>query len=235
MMKIFSPNLFIRYSKISIPFFALFAVILFIAGLYYAFWGSPADYLQGENVRIMYVHVPAAWMSLGVFLFIASCSLSSLVWRTRLSYILAISAAPIGAAFALITLITGSLWGKPTWGVFWVWDARLTSMFVLFLLYLSYIAVVNAGDNILRAERPAAVIALIGAINIPIIKFSVNLWHSLHQPASIIRSQGPSIDTTMLIPLMIMFAAYICYFFAILLIRTNNLINKLREDDSRYN
>ena len=180
-------------------------------------------------VRVMYIHVPSAWMSLSVYSFIAVCSFSALVWRTRISYFLAVAAAPVGAAFALITLVTGSIWGKPIWGTWWVWDARLTSMLVLFLLYVSYIAIVNSGTNILRAEKPASVMALIGVINIPIVKFSVDIWYSLHQPASVLKMSGPSIHSSMLLPLMIMFASFIIFFALVLIMRTRILLNKQKE------
>jgi heme exporter protein C len=203
-------------------------VCLFSFGLYQSLIASPVDYQQGEMVRVMYVHVPAAWMSLGIYIFIAICSFCNLVWKTRMSYILAIAAAPIGTCFALITLVTGSLWGKPIWGTWWVWDARLTSMLVLFLLYLSYMAVASSGNSISRAERPASVVALIGLVNIPIVKFSVDIWYSLHQPASILRSGGPSIHNSMLIPLLIMFVSFIFYFIVILILRTTVVINKVK-------
>jgi len=184
-------------------------------------------------VRVMYVHVPAAWMSLGIYSFMAICSFSALVWKTRMSYILAIAAAPIGATFALITLVTGSIWGKPIWGTWWVWDARLTSMLVLFFLYISYIAIVNSGSNILRAEKPASVMAIIGFINIPIVKFSVDIWYSLHQPASMLKMSGPSIHSSMLLPLMIMFASFIIYFTLTLLMRTKTIMNNLKQTNGR--
>jgi heme exporter protein C len=211
MMQILSPNFYKRYlQSLALPFLLL-SVCFFSYGFYQGFYVAPDDYQQGKMVRIMYIHVPAAWMGLGIYLLIGICSLMSVVWKIRLAYIIAIAAAPIGAVFTLITLITGSLWGKPIWGAYWVWDARLTSMLVLFLLYIAYIAVVNAGDDINRAEKPASVVALLGVINVPIVKFSVDFWNSLHQPASIIKSGGPSIDPSMLMPLMLMFAAYIFF------------------------
>ncbi|MES2214715.1 MAG: heme ABC transporter permease [Pseudomonadota bacterium] len=228
MLTLLNPYNFSKISIRALPAISALCVMTFVIGLYLALISSPSDYQQGEMVRIMYVHVPAAWMSLGIYVFIASCSLSSIIFRTKLSYILAVSAAPIGATFALITLVTGSLWGKPMWGTYWVWDARLTSMLVLFLLYLGYIAVVNAGDNIFRAEKPAAALALVGAINVPIVKFSVDLWNSLHQPASVFKMNGPAIHSSMLLPLMTMFAAYILFFVVILILRSQVLIKRLK-------
>ena len=178
----------------------------------------------------MYVHVPAAWMSLGIYTFIAICSFSCLVWRTRISYVLAVAAAPIGAGFALITLVTGSIWGKPIWGTWWVWDARLTSMLVLFFIYISYIAIINSGNSLLRAEKPASVMAIIGLINIPIVKFSVDIWYSLHQPASILKIGGPSIHPSMLLPLFIMFGSFIMYFVFVLLIRARIVMYKIKNN-----
>lgn len=226
MLKLLTPNLFLKIEAMFIPILAVLLPITLGIGLYLSLYSSPPDYQQGEMVRVMYVHVPSAWMSLGIYSFIAVCSFSALVWKTRLSYFLAVASAPIGASFALITLVTGSLWGKPIWGTWWVWDARLTSMLVLFLLYISYITIVNSGSNILRAEKPASVMALIGFINIPIVKFSVDIWYSLHQPASILRVGGPSIHSSMLLPLMIMFTSFILYFILLLLIRTKILLNR---------
>ena len=209
MYNLFSPNLFLKISKFLIPLSGSLFLILTPVGLYFALYNSPADYQQGEMVRIMYIHVPSAWMSLGIYSFIAICSFSCLVWKTRMSYILAVSAAPMGAGFTLITLVTGSIWGKPIWGTWWVWDARLTSMLVLFFIYISYIAIINSGNNLLRAEKPASVMAIIGFINIPIVKFSVDIWYSLHQPASVLKLGGPSIHPSMLLPLFIMFSSFI--------------------------
>lgn len=228
MFKLLTPQFFAKLEKPLLPILAILFPSTLCAGLYFALFSSPADYQQGEMVRVMYIHVPSAWMSLGIYSFMAVCSFSSLVWKTRLSYLLSIAAAPIGATFALITLVTGSLWGKPIWGAWWVWDARLTSMLILFLLYLSYISVTNSGTNILRAEKPASAIAIIGFINIPIVKFSVDIWYSLHQPASVFKMSGPSIHSSMLIPLMIMFASFICFFLLLLLMRTRILLNNIK-------
>jgi len=226
MINNFTPNLLSKIEKILLPLLTFCFPLLTAYGLYLALIDSPIDYQQGEMVRVMYIHVPSAWMSLGVYSFIAVCSFSALVWRARLSYILAVSAAPIGATFAFVTLVTGSLWGKPIWGTWWVWDARLTSMLVLFLQYITYIAIVNGSNNIMRAEKPASVIAIIGFINIPIVKFSVDIWYSLHQPASVFRISGPSIDPSMLKPLMVMFTCFVLYFILNLLLRARAILNK---------
>jgi len=233
MLKLLSPNFFIKAEKILLPMLLISMPTTLGIGLYYALFASPPDYQQGEMVRVMYVHVPAAWMSLAVYSFMAACSFSALVWRTRMSYILAVAAAPIGALFALITLVTGSIWGKPIWGTWWVWDARLTSMLVLFLFYISYIAIINSGSTILRAEKPASVMAIIGFINIPIVKFSVDIWYSLHQPASILKAGGPSIHSSMLLPLMIIFTSFILFFALTLILRTKTLILKIKHNNGR--
>ncbi|NRB10343.1 MAG: heme ABC transporter permease [Rickettsiaceae bacterium] len=229
MLKILNPNYFNKASKLLLQILTIIFPCNLIIGLYYALLASPPDYQQGEMVRIMYIHVPAAWMSLAVYSFIAVCSLLSLVWRIRMAYLLAVAAAPIGATFAAITLITGSFWGKPIWGIWWVWDARLTSMLVLFLLYLSYIAIVYSGNNIMRAEKPASVMALIGFINVPIVKFSVDIWYSLHQPASVIKLSGPAIHSSMLLPLFIMFFSFTSYFLLLLLLRTKTLLLQIKK------
>ena len=234
-IKLLTPQFFSKVEKILLPLLAILFPFVLSIGLYFALFSSPADYQQGEMVRIMYVHVPSAWMSLGIYSFMAVCSLSSLVWKTRISYLMSVASAPIGAAFSLITLVTGSLWGKPIWGTWWVWDARLTSMLILFLLYLSYISVTSSGTNILRAEKPASVIAIIGFINIPIVKFSVDIWYSLHQPASVFKMSGPSIHSSMLLPLMIMFASFICFFLLSLLMRTRILLNNIKYNNGRIN
>ena len=185
-------------------------------------WGlalSPADYQQGDMVRVMYVHVPAAWMAMACYGLMALLSAFFLVWKHQLAGIAALAAAPVGACFTAIALITGSLWGKPTWGTWWVWDARLTSVLVLFFLYLGYLALAGAFDDRSRGLRAASLLALVGIINLPIIKFSVDWWNTLHQPASILRAGGPSIHASMLWPLMITALGFAAFLVAILLVR----------------
>ncbi|ADE30404.1 heme ABC transporter permease [Rickettsia prowazekii] len=228
MLKLLTPYYFNKLSRIIIPILAVSTLVMMIIALYLALIVSPIDYQQGEFVRIMYVHVPASWMALGIYVFMAICSFSYLVWKTTISYLLAVASSDIGAIFTLISLVTGSLWGKPIWGTWWVWDARLTSMLILFLLYLSYIIIVNSVDNIRKAQNPASIIALIGLINIPIIKFSVNIWYSLHQPASVLRLGSPTIHASMLKPLITMFISFILYFLLVLLLRTVILIDKIK-------
>ncbi|MDC0864771.1 heme ABC transporter permease [Rickettsiaceae bacterium] len=230
MYRFLTPVFFLKIEKFLVPILLFATPSMFCIGIYYAFFNSPPDYQQGEMVRIMYIHVPSAWMSLGVYSFMSVCSFFAIIWRTRMSYILAIASAPIGAIFALITLVTGSIWGKPIWGAWWVWDARLTSMLVLFLLYISYISIINSGSNILRAEKPASVMCLIGFINIPIVKFSVDIWYSLHQPASVIRLGGSAIHNSMMMPLMIMFVSFIMYFILATLMRVRVILSQLKQD-----
>ena len=222
---LFNPGRFSRISKAILPWLAIVTLGLLGVGVYMALFSSPADYQQGEMVRMMYLHVPAAWMALFVYTLIAIVSAASLIWKNPLSDMIGKSAAPIGAAFTFICLVTGSLWGKPIWGTWWVWDARLTSMLVLFFFYLGYMALSNAFDNPQRSAKSAAVLALVGFINIPIIKFSVDFWNTLHQPASIIRMDGPSIHSSMLVPLLLMIAGFMCYFFVLLLVRVQGEIS----------
>ncbi|XVN42736.1 MAG: heme ABC transporter permease [Candidatus Rickettsia vulgarisii] len=229
MFKLLNPYYFSKWIRFIIPILLALMLITMGIGLYQALIISPADYQQGEIVRIMYIHVPASWMALAIYSFMAICSFSNIIWKTRMSFLMTVSSAPIGAVFCMISMFTGALWGKPIWGAWWVWDARLTSMLVLFLLYLSYIIVVNSGDNIWRAEKPASAIAIIGFINIPIVKFSVNIWYSLHQPASVLRLGSPTIHKSMLLPLMLMFSSVILYFLLVLAFRLSVLIAKLKE------
>ncbi|MCC8399629.1 MAG: heme ABC transporter permease [Rickettsia endosymbiont of Platyusa sonomae] len=232
MLKLLNPYFFSKLVRTMLPLLLVAMLVVMGLGLYQALIVSPPDYQQGDMVRIMYVHVPASWMALGIYTFIAICSLSNLVWKTKMSFLVAVASAPIGAVFCMISIVTGALWGKPIWGTWWVWDARLTSMFVLFLLYLSYIVVVNSGDRISRTEKPASVIALIGFINVPIVKFSVNIWYSLHQPASVLRLGSPTIDNSMLLPLVLMFISSILYFLLVLGLRSCMLIAKFKEYDN---
>jgi heme exporter protein C len=202
--------------------------LVLLVGLYLALIVAPPDYQQGESVRIMFVHVPAAIMAEGVYYFVALASFIALVWRHPLADIGAQAAAPLGAAFTLVCLITGSLWGRPMWGTWWAWDARLTSVLVLFFLYLGYIALANAFDDPSRGARAASVLALIGVVDLPTIKFSVNWWNTLHQPASILRAGGPTIDKSMLVPLIVMALGYALLFATLLLVRMRTALNERR-------
>ena len=173
------------------PWVAGATALLAPIGLYWALVVAPADYQQGEAYRIMYIHVPAAWMSLFTYLVVAAASAAGLIWRHALAEVTARAAAPIGACFTAVALVTGSIWGKPMWGTWWVWDARLTSVLILFFLYLGYIALHDAFDDPARGARAASILALVGVVNLPIIKFSVDWWNTLHQPATVLRLGGP--------------------------------------------
>ena len=214
-----NPARFSRLSRAVLPWSASATVVLFAAGLYYSLFASPADYQMGDSVRIMYVHVPAAWMALGTYVFIAVMSAVSLVWRHALADIAAHTAAPIGTAFTVIVLVTGSLWGRPTWGTYWEWDARMTSVLILLFIYLGYMALTRAFDNAQRGARAAAILALVGIVIVPVIKFSVDWWNTLHQPSSVFRAGGAAIDPSMQPPLFLMALAYMFFFATILLIR----------------
>ncbi|MFP3943649.1 MAG: heme ABC transporter permease [Alphaproteobacteria bacterium] len=196
------------------------AFVLLGGGFFLALFSSPPDYQQGDTVRIMYVHVPAAWMAMFCYTVMAVSSIVGFVWKHPLADVAAKATATVGAAFTLLALITGSLWGKPMWGAWWVWDARLTSVLVLFFLYLGYIALWQAIEDTHRAARAAGILAIVGFVNVPIIKFSVDWWNSLHQPASVTRLDGTiTIDSSFLTPLLVMGVAYMALYAALLLLR----------------
>ena len=212
MRNLANPTRFLELANRIIPWLAVLTFLLLGLGLYLSFFVAPPDYQQGETVKIMFVHVPSAWLAMFGYTLIAVASIGSLMWRHPLADVAAKTAAPIGATFCFIALITGSLWGKPMWGTYWVWDARLTSMLVLLLLYLGLIALWQAIEEPGRAGRAAAILAIVGFINVPIIKFSVDWWNTLHQSASIFRAGGPTIDTTLLTPLFVMAAGFTLLF-----------------------
>ena len=217
-----NPSRFLRLSAAILPWSTAACVCLLVVGLYFALVASPPDYQQSETVRIMYVHVPAAWMAMGTYAFLALASATGLIWKHPLADLTAKAAAPIGASFTFIALATGALWGQPTWGTWWVWDARLTSVLILLFLYLGYMALWNAFDDETRAARAAAILALVGIVNLPIIKFSVDWWNTLHQPASISRFDAPAIDPAMLTPLLLMALGFTTYFITVLLLRVKS-------------
>ena len=214
-----NPTRFMALSSRLVVPLGIMTAVLIGAGLYFALLDSPVDYQQGETVRIMYVHVPSAWLGLFAYMVMAGASLVALVFRHPLADVCAKSAAPLGAAFTFLALVTGSLWGRPMWGTWWVWDARLTSMLILLFLYLGYIALWATIEEPVRAARAAAVLALVGSINVPIVHYSVVWWNTLHQPASVFRIGGPEIATSMLIPLMLMAVGFTFFFVTMLLIR----------------
>lgn len=214
-----NPTRFLKIASAVLPWTAAATALLLASGLYFALFASPPDYQQGETVRIMYVHVPAAWMSMSVYSVVALASAAALIWRHPMAELTARAAAPVGAAFTALCLVTGSLWGRPMWGAWWVWDARLTSVLILFFLYLGYIALSNAFDDAERGGKAASILALVGIVNVPIVKFSVDWWNTLHQPASVMRVGGPKIDPSMLVPLFLMGAGFTLFFVTILILR----------------
>ena len=228
-----NPRRFMSFTDYALPIATALTVVLTIVGLYWGLVLAPEDYQQGDTVRIMFVHVPAAWMAMACYLVIAVASLCSLIWRHPLADMAAKQTAPVGAAFTALALITGSLWGAPMWGTWWVWDARLTSVLVLFFLYLGYMALWASFEDRARAARAAAVLALIGAINLPIIKFSVDWWNTLHQPASVSRFDGPAIHESILIPLLIMATAFKAYYAMVLMLRMRTDIMERKIDALR--
>ena len=223
-----NPARFRRFSHRVTGGLTLATVLTLVVGLYLALIAAPPDYQQGETVRIMFVHVPSAWLAMAGYGLLAVLGGSLLVWRHPLAALMARGAAPVGATFAAVCLITGSLWGRPMWGTYWVWDARLTSMLLLFFLYLGHIALSNTYDHAERGDRAAALLALIGAVNLPVIKFSVDWWNTLHQPASVMKLGGPSIHPTILVPLLWMAGALALLFLLLVLLRTETEIDRRR-------
>jgi len=224
MFRLANPNRFMQWSGKLLPVSAIATALLIGVGTYLALFVAPADYQQGDAVRIMYVHVPSAWMASFVYAVIAVSSAVALIWRHPLADIAARESAPLGAGFTLLCLVTGSLWGEPMWGTWWVWDARLTSVLVLFFLYLGYMALVNAFDDPTRGAKAGAILALVGAVNLPIIKFSVDWWNTLHQPSSVFRIGGPTIAASMLWPLLIMAVGFTLFFVTLLLLRMRSAL-----------
>ena len=207
-----SPPHFYRIAGKWLPWLGGIFLALLVAGLYGGLIAAPPDYQQGESYRIIFVHVPAAWMSLFIYVAMATCGIVILVWRMKLAEVVLISSAPIGASFTFLALVTGSLWGKPMWGTFWVWDARLTSELILLFLYLGIIGLHNAIEDKRVAARAVAILAIVGVVNIPIIHYSVEWWHSLHQGASVTKFDKPSIHWSMLLPLLLMALAFQVYY-----------------------
>jgi len=224
MLKFFEPNkIFAITSKAPKYVLFLFIIVLSI-GLTEALFLSPEDYKQSHSVRIMYVHVPSAWISLGIFSFIAFLSLFSFIFKNKNFSLISKSLAPSGFLFNIIALVTGAIWGKPTWGTWWVWDARITSMLVLFFLYLGHMTIFNFSENTTKSGQAAALLAILGFVNIPIIKFSVDWWNTLHQPASVIKLSGPTIHSSMLTPLLVTALGFFFYFLVVLIIRMRSEI-----------
>jgi heme exporter protein C len=223
-----NPGRFLRLSEAVLPWLVVPAVLLTATGLGLGLFWAPADWQQGDAVRIMYVHVPSAWLASSGYFGLALCSLFSLVWRHPLADLAAVEIGPVGAGFTALCLATGSLWGKPMWGAWWVWDARLTSVLVLLFLYLGHIVLVRAFDDPVRGYRAGAILALIGVVNLPIIKFSVDWWNTLHQPASITLTGKPTMDPAMLWPLLISAVGFTFAFAAIVVTRLRAAVMERR-------
>ena len=228
MLRFANPSNFLRLAAVLVPAGAVLSALTLTLGLYLAFFVAPADYQQGQTVRIMYVHVPAAWLAMFCWGTMTLAALGSLVWRHPLADAAQKAAAPLGAAFTFVCLVTGSLWGKPMWGTWWVWDARLTSVLVLFIMYLGLIALWRSVDEPAKAGRAAAILTLVGSINLPIIKFSVDWWNTLHQPASVFRVGGPTIHPSMLWPLLTMAIGMTLLFITLHLMATRNEVLRRR-------
>ena len=228
MVSIANPSRFLRLAEILVPTLAALTAVFLGVGLYLSLFVAPPDYQQGETVRILYLHVPAALLITLIYLVMVSAALGTLVWRHPLADAAQKAAAPLGAGFTLLCLGTGAIWGKPMWGTWWVWDARVTSVLVLFLIYLGLVALWRTIEDPGRAARAAGIFTLVGAVDLPIIKFSVDWWNTLHQPASILRSGGPTIDPSMLGPLVVMLIAFILLFTTLLLIAIRNEILRRR-------
>ena len=222
-----NPTRFLNFAHRALPWLIEVTGAVFVIGLYLAY-RAPDDYQQGATVKIMFLHVPSAWLAMFGWTVMSVAALGTLVWRHPLADVAAKTAAPIGAAFTFMCLITGSLWGRPMWGTYWVWDARLTSVLILFLMYLGVIALWRTVEDPSRAARAAAILTLVGAINLPIIKFSVDWWNTLHQPASVIRMGGPSIDQSILIPLLVMAVAFMLLFVTLHMAAMGNEILRRR-------
>ena len=222
-----NPTRFLKLVERLLPWLALATAVMLAIGLQQAL-SAPDDYQQGATVKIMFIHVPNAWLSMFVWGVMSVSALGTLVWRHPLADVSAQAAAPLGAAFTFLALITGSLWGRPMWGTYWEWDARMTSVLVLFVMYLGLIALWRSVEDPARAARAAAVLTLVGAINLPIIKFSVDWWNTLHQPASVLRVGGPALDKAFLIPLLIMGVAFSLLFVTLHLAAMRNEILRRR-------
>lgn len=228
--KFANPRRFMTLSNIVIPTAAWIAALTLIAGLYMGLIASPPDYQQGETVRIMYIHVPAAWMALFIYTSMAAASFVALVWKHVLAELYAKAAAPLGAAFTFICLVTGAIWGKPMWGAWWAWDARLTSVLILFFFYIGYMALIDAFDDEQKGLNAGSYLLLVGFINVPIIKFSVEWWNTLHQPASVTRLAAPAIDPAMMWPLILMAVGFNALFvtLACLRLKTEIILRRQR-------
>jgi heme exporter protein C len=223
-----NPTRFMSLSATLLPWIGGVAMALIAVGLYLAFFSAPPDYQQGHTVKIMFIHVPSAWLAMGIYLLVAISSFGLLVFRHPLADVSAKAAVPLGAAFTFLALVTGALWGRPMWGAYWVWDARLTSVLILFFLYLGLMALRSSLDDETLAGRLTAILAIVGVVLLPIIKFSVDWWNTLHQLASVLRVGGPAIHSSILTPLLVMAAGFTLAFTAMHLMAMRNEILRRR-------
>ena len=228
MFKNFFPSKILSLDNKLINGLLFLMILIVLVGLVYALFISPPDYIQGDAVRIMYVHVPSSFIALGCFGFIGIASILNLIFKIKFVSLMAKSLAPVGCIFSLVSIVTGSLWGKPTWGIWWVWDARLTSMVILFLFYLAYIFTWQFINDFERANKITSIIGIIGLFNLPVIRYSVDWWNTLHQSSSITLTSAPTIHYTMLVPLIIMFLGMVIYTLIIFLMRYKTELMKLK-------
>ena len=235
MFKNFFPSKILSLDNKLISGLLFVMILIVLVGLVYALLISPPDYIQGDSVRIMYVHVPSSFIALGCFGLIGIASILNLIFKIKFVSLMAKSLAPVGCIFSLISIVTGSLWGKPTWGIWWVWDARLTSMVILFLFYLAYIFTWQFVNNFERANKITSVIGVIGLFNLPVIRYSVDWWNTLHQSSSITLTSAPTIHYTMLVPLIIMFLGMVIYSLIIFMMRYKTELMKLKLNKKNKN
>ena len=235
MFKKFFPNKIFSISSRFINALIISMIFIIFLGLIYALFISPQDHIQGDSVRIMYVHVPSSFIALGSFALIGIASILNLIFKIKFMPLIAKSLAPIGIIFTLISIVTGSLWGKPTWGVWWAWDARLTSMLILFCFYLAYIFTWKFVKNFEQANKISSIIGIVGLINLPVIKYSVDWWSTLHQPSSITLTSAPTIHHTMLVPLLIMLVGMIIYSLIIFLMKYKTELIKFKLNKKKDN
>ena len=233
MFKNFFPNKILSLTNKTINNLIILLIVVVAVGITYSLFISPPDYIQGDSVRIMYVHVPSSFIALGCFGFIGVASICNLIFKIKLMPLLAKSVAPIGCTFSIISIVTGSLWGKPTWGIWWVWDARLTSMIVLLLFYILYILSWRFISNFEKANKVSSVIGIIGSFNLPVIKYSVDWWSTLHQPSSITFTSAPTIHHTMLVPLIIMLFGLAIFSLIIFLMKYKTEVMRFKIDKKK--
>ena len=235
MLKNFFPNKILSISNKLITNLIIAMILVVFLGFIYALFISPPDYIQGDSVRIMYVHVPSSFIALGSFAFIGIASISNLIFKVKFMPLMAKSLAPVGSIFTLISIVTGSLWGKPTWGIWWAWDARLTSMVILLCFYVAYILTWKLISSFEKANKISSIIGIVGLLNLPVIKYSVDWWSTLHQTSSITLTSAPTIHYTMLVPLIIMLVGMVIYSLIIFLMKYKTEVMKFKLEKKKNN